>query len=66
MKNTNINIMMLKTLNSLRETGSISRTAEQLHVTQSAISHAVKALEKTLDTPIVIREPRGISLTAAG
>lgn len=66
MKNANINIMMLKTLNSLRETSSISRTAEQLHVTQSAISHAVKALENILETPVVIREPRGISLTAAG
>ena len=66
MNNTNINIMMLKTLKSLRETGSISRTAEQLYVTQSAISHAVKALESILETPIVVREPRGISLTAAG
>jgi len=66
MKNANINVMMLKTLDSLRETGSISRTAEQLHVTQSAVSHAVKALEGILETPVVIREPRGISLTAAG
>lgn len=66
MKNANINVMMLKTLESLRETGNISRTAEQLHVTQSAVSHAVKALEKVLQTPVVIREPRGISLTAAG
>ncbi|MEZ8099070.1 LysR family transcriptional regulator [Vibrio bivalvicida] len=66
MNTTNINVMMLKTLDSLRETGSISRTAEQLHVTQSAVSHAVKALEKTLETPVVIRHPRGISLTAAG
>lgn len=66
MKNANINTMMLKTLDSLRETGSISRTAEQLHVTQSAVSHAVKALEGILETPVVIREPRGISLTAAG
>lgn len=66
MKNTNINVMMLKTLHSLRETGNISRTAEQLYVTQSAVSHVVKALEKTLETPVIIRESRGISLTAAG
>lgn len=66
MNTANINIMMLKTLSSLRETGSISRTAEQLHVTQSAVSHAVKALESTLGTPVVIREPRGVCLTAAG
>ena len=66
MKSANINLMMLKTLDSLRETGSISRTAEHLHVTQSAVSHTVKALERILETPVVIREPRGISLTAAG
>ncbi|WP_375753654.1 LysR family transcriptional regulator [Vibrio sp. HN007] len=66
MKSANINVMMLKTLDSLRETGGISRTAEQLHVTQSAVSHAVKALERTLETPVVIRESRGVSLTAAG
>ncbi|MEF1303091.1 LysR family transcriptional regulator, partial [Vibrio owensii] len=29
---------MLKALDSLRETGSISRTAEHLHVTQAAVS----------------------------
>ena len=48
MKNANISVMMLKALDSLRETGSISRTAEQLHVTQAAVSHAVKAIETGL------------------
>lgn len=66
MKKYNINIKMLKVLVSLRDTGSVSRTAEQLHVTQSAISHTVKALESTLDTQILIREARGVTLTAAG
>lgn len=66
MKNANISVMMLKTLDSLRETGSISRTAEQLHVTQAAVSHAVKAIETVLETPIAIRESRGVTLTAAG
>lgn len=58
--------MMLKALVSLRETGSVSRTAEQLYVTQSAISHTVRALESILDTQILIREARGVTLTAAG
>lgn len=66
MNKNNITITMLKTLVSLRETGSISRTAEQLHVTQSAISHTVRALESVIGIPVLIREPRGVVLTAAG
>ncbi|WP_438464416.1 LysR family transcriptional regulator [Marinomonas sp. PE14-40] len=66
MKKNNINIMMLRTLVSLRETKSISRTAEQLNVTQSAISHTVRALETAINTPVIVREPRGVTLTAAG
>lgn len=58
--------MMLRTLVSLRETKSISRTAEQLNVTQSAISHTVRALETAINTPVIVREPRGVALTAAG
>lgn len=66
MNKTNISIMMLRTLVSLRETGSISRTAEQLSVSQSAISHTIRALEDTLDTSVLIRKPRGVILTAVG
>ncbi len=66
MKKNNINVMMLRTLISLRETKSISRTAEQLNVTQSAISHTVRALEAAINTPVLVREPRGVTLTAAG
>ena len=66
MKKTNINVIMLRTLISLRETKSISRTAEQLNVTQSAISHTVRALEAAINTPVLVREPRGVTLTAAG
>ena len=66
MKNANISVMMLKALDSLRETGSISRTAEHLHVTQAAVSHAVKAIETVIETPIAVRGSRGVTLTAAG
>ncbi|NOH63084.1 LysR family transcriptional regulator [Vibrio sp. RE88] len=66
MNKNNINIMMLRTLVSLRETKSISVTAKQLNVTQSAISHAVRALESAVGVPMLIREPRGVELTEAG
>jgi LysR family glycine cleavage system transcriptional activator len=45
---------------------SFKRAAQELHVTQSAISHQVKALESFVGTRLFHRAPRGVSLTAAG
>lgn len=46
--------------------GSITRAAAELHVTQSAVSHQVKALEKHLGVALVQRRGREIVLTPAG
>lgn len=46
--------------------GSITRAADELHVTQSAVSHLVKALEAHLDVKLVARQGRTIVLTEAG
>jgi LysR family glycine cleavage system transcriptional activator len=40
--------------------------ADELNVTQSAISHQVKRLEEFLDTQLFARAPQGLSLTPAG
>lgn len=45
---------------------SFSKAAEQLFVTQSAVSQAVKNLENTLHTPLFIRGKKNISLTSEG
>ena len=45
---------------------SFKRAAQELHVTQSAISHQVKALEIYVGRRLFHRAPRGISLTHAG
>jgi LysR family glycine cleavage system transcriptional activator len=45
---------------------SFRRAAEDLHVTPSAISHQVKALEQYLGVALFRRKPQGVNLTDAG
>ncbi len=62
----------LPSLNSLRafaavaETGSYSRAGTALNVSHAAVSQQVKALEARLGVTLVVREGRGIALTAEG
>jgi len=45
---------------------SFTRAAEELHVTQAAISHQVKGLEGRLGMPLFVRLNRALMLTEAG
>lgn len=45
---------------------SFTRAARQLEMTQSAVSHAVSALEKALGVDLLIRSARDVHLSAAG
>ncbi|WP_229459269.1 LysR family transcriptional regulator [Massilia cavernae] len=46
--------------------GNFSRAADELHVTQSAISHQVQQLEEQVKQPLFRRAGRGVELTVAG
>jgi LysR family transcriptional regulator, glycine cleavage system transcriptional activator len=46
--------------------GNLSRAAETLHLTVSALSHQIRALEERLDQRLFVRGARGITLTADG
>lgn len=46
--------------------GGFSRASETLHLTQSAVSKAVKALEEELGQPLLVRLGRRVTLTDAG
>lgn len=48
------------------ELGSINRAAEDMEMTQPALSRRISALEYDLGTPLLIRGARGVSLTEAG
>lgn len=47
-------------------TGSFSKAASKLFITQSALSQRVKSLEEDLGTVLIVRESKGIRPTAAG
>ena len=50
----------------IAETLNFTKAAETLHLTQSAVSHQIKALETELGEPLFIRAKRGVILTPAG
>lgn len=56
----------LRTLQAIRATGSLAEAAAQLHVTQSALSHQVKALEQHFDTALFFRNSRPLRFSPAG
>jgi len=59
-------IELIETYLDLMETRSFNRTAERLNLTQSTVSHRVKALETTLGRPLFSRNKGGTQPTAAG
>ncbi|OXM15897.1 LysR family transcriptional regulator [Paenibacillus herberti] len=50
----------------IARTGSLTRAAERLHITQPAVSHSLKQLEQSLGGPLFVRDARGVALTAEG
>lgn len=56
----------LRVLRSVARTGSFSAAARELGCTQPAVSQQMKALEKSVATPLVARSGKGMQLTEAG
>ena len=50
----------------LARTGSFTQTARELHITQSAISHSIKALERDVGCRLLDRLGKKVVLTQAG
>src|SRR5436190_11088590 len=59
-------LTQLETFRVVAETLNFTRAAERLHLTQSAVSHQIKALEEELGEPLFIRAKRGVKLSQAG
>lgn len=51
---------------TLARVGSFTQAAEELHLTQSAISHAIKSLEQDLECRLFDRLGRRVTLTSPG
>jgi len=61
-----IELKHLRTLSVLSEAGSLTAAAARLHLTQSALSHQIKAVERYFDTSLFHRNSKPLRLTAAG
>lgn len=56
----------LRSLMAIEQTGSLSRAARQLHLTQSALSHQIRTLEEYFEVGLYFRQHKPLKLTAAG
>src|SRR5680860_485723 len=56
----------LRTLLALADSGNLALAAERLHLTQSALSHQIKALEQHYACQLFIRKSRPLRFTPAG
>lgn len=54
---------LLVTFEALMNERHVGRAADRLHVSQSAVSHALGRLRELFDDPLFIRHPRGIEPT---
>jgi LysR family transcriptional regulator, low CO2-responsive transcriptional regulator len=62
----NATLRQLATFHALARLRSVSRTAEEMHLTQPAVSLQLGILEKSAGTPLLARGVRGVRLTEAG
>lgn len=61
-----LDIDALRALRAIRQHGGITRAAEALGLTQSAVSHKIKRLETSLDCELLTRRPGAVIFTPAG
>jgi LysR family transcriptional regulator, regulator for metE and metH len=56
----------LRTIRAIHEAGGLARAADMLHITQSALSHQVKALEEQVGMELFHRRTKPMKLSPAG
>jgi LysR family transcriptional regulator for metE and metH len=56
----------LRTIKAIHDYGGVARAADQLNITQSALSHQIKALEDQAGVELFVRRSKPMKLSAAG
>lgn len=62
----NVTFRQLRAFILIAETSSFTRTAEQLHLSQPALSYSVRKLEESMGLQLLARNTRSVELTPAG
>jgi DNA-binding transcriptional LysR family regulator len=66
MSRSQLPLNALRAFEAAARHASFTHAAEELHVTQAAVSHQVKALEERLGVALFVRRPRGLEITSEG
>jgi DNA-binding transcriptional LysR family regulator len=66
MARSKLDLNLLETFDAVCLAGSLKRAAENLHMTQSAVSMQIKRLEEAVHQQLLERSTRGLSVTPAG
>ena len=61
-----VKLELYRIFREVAQEGNISRAAQNLYLSQSAVSQAIRQLEETLQTRLFSRSPRGVLLTDDG
>lgn len=56
----------LRTVKAIHECGGLAKAADQLNITQSALSHQIKGLEDQAGVELFVRRSKPLKLSAAG
>ena len=62
----NLDLELLRTFVAVVDGGGFTRAAQRLNRTQSTVSQQLKRLEERLETPLLTRNTRSLSLTGRG
>ena len=63
---TVIKLELYRIFREVAQTGNFSRAAQNLFISQSAVSQSIRQLEDSLQTRLFLRTPRGVALTDDG
>ena len=61
-----MDLLLLESLIAVAESGTITAAAEQVHISQSALSRRLQLLERELGADLLVRGRHGVELTALG
>jgi len=62
----NLDLAVLRSFIAVVDNGGVTMAAQQMHITQSAVSMQIKRLEQQIDAKLLQRKGRGVVLTPIG
>src|ERR1700743_3134239 len=61
-----LDLNLLRVFVVVADTGSVTKAAARLYITQPGVSSALRRLATAIDAPLFVRQGRGLPLTSEG